>query len=143
VLPPPEHLSGTRFQTIRWLLNELCERDGFDLAVLIGPEGLPLAHSDTGGDPEQLAAVTDLFRRAAEQLQDHLAWPELDEVRIVTRGNMNLIGQVFTLDGEPLILALILSKRVPYREATSETIHFIRLAWQSHSRTSTAQEEQP
>jgi predicted regulator of Ras-like GTPase activity (Roadblock/LC7/MglB family) len=128
----PKKRQGTRFQTINWLLDDLCEHEGFDLAVLIGPEGLPLAYSETeGGDPEQLAAVTDLFRRSAEQLQDHLSWPELDEVRIVTKGNMNLIGQIFTLNDEPMILGLVLSKRRPYREATNQAIRFIRLAWES------------
>jgi hypothetical protein len=135
VSPSPERTYGTVFQTIAWILDDLCLEDGFDLAVLIGPEGLPLAQSDTEGDPEQLAAVTDIFRRSALQLREHLAWPELDEIRLVTRGKMNLIGQVFSVQEETLILALVLSKRKPYRHATSQAIEYIRLAWESHSTT--------
>ncbi len=130
--PSPNRKYGTVFETIAWILDDLCEEEGFDLAVLIGPEGLPLAQSSTEGDPEQLAAVTDIFRRSALQLRQHLAWPELDEVRLVTRGKMNLIGQVFSVHGESLILALVLSKRKPYRHATNEAINYIRLAWESH-----------
>ncbi len=130
----------TLFESLGWILTDLCSREGFAAAVLIGPEGLPLARSHGGGnaEAEAVAAVTDLLHRAAVQVKLQLTWPDLDEIRIVTQGKQNLIAQAFPLDNEEVILAVVLSDRVLYRQATRQAIDRIQFAWKIHKNTDAA-----
>lgn len=130
----------TLFESLAWILTDLCKREGFSTAVLIGPEGLPLARSQAGGDEEAeaVAAVTDLLHRAARQVKRQLSWSDLDEIRIVTQGKQNLIAQAFLLDNEEVILAVVLSDRVHYRQAIQQAIDRLQFTWAIHQQNDNA-----
>ncbi|MFP4344589.1 MAG: roadblock/LC7 domain-containing protein [Anaerolineales bacterium] len=129
----PDRLRVTRFQTIDMVLNDLCREHGLDAAVLVGPEGLPLAAADSSHDPEALAAVTNFFRRAARQVQSHLKWPVLDEVTARTQGSGELVGRSFFVEGEEFLLVVLLPRQLPYRAITSQAIQTIRWVWNAPS----------
>ncbi len=143
-MPPdePARTHVTRFQTIGMVLNDLCMEHGLEAAVLVGPEGLPLAAAHFTHDPEALAAVTNFFRRAAHQVQAHLGWPLLDEVTARAQGRGELVGRSFLVEGEEFILVVLLPRQMPYRAITNQAIQTIRWVWNTPTTTQAHQEEE-
>ncbi len=119
----------SRFQKIRQILDNLCTEYDFEAAVLVGPEGLPLAAARSEHDADALAAVTAFFRRSARQVQSQMGWSVLDEVSILAQRGVRLIGRSFTAGDQELILVVLLPQRMYYRQATNQAIRAIRRAW--------------
>jgi predicted regulator of Ras-like GTPase activity (Roadblock/LC7/MglB family) len=118
-----------RFQTIKMVLRALCDQLGFDAAVLVGEEGLPLATADSPYDSEALAAVTSFFRRSARQVQTQLGWEGLDQVSVTANDGRQLVGRTFEVEGEEIILVVLLPGQMPYRQLTNRAVEAISWAW--------------
>ena len=130
---PSASQKRSRFRTIQHVLNELCATYGFTTAVLVGPEGLPMAVADQDayGDPDRLAAVAAHMRISMQTAQRQLGWSGLDEINIVSDDGHRLIGRPIQLDDEELILVILMPYWISYRKATTEAIGVIRWAWRS------------
>lgn len=122
----------TAFQTIGWILTDLCAENGFDAALLVGSEGLPLASSRAGDEAEAQAAATDFLRRSAQQAMAQLGWSGLDELRLIITDGRRLVVRPFELEEERVFLVVLLPRALAYRQVMDQAIGFIQYTWKAH-----------
>jgi len=110
-------------------LRTLNTRGEFLIAVLTDAEGLLLASAPSPGwDAEKQAAVVALVQRAARQAQA-ASMDTADEVAIRDITGRRLVCRPFEVDGQMLLLSVLMEAGRPYRRLTNDAIRDVRRAW--------------
>ena len=110
-------------------LRMLNSRGEFLITVLTDAEGLLLASAPSPGwDAEKQAAVVALIQRAARQAQA-ASMDTADEVAIRDVTGRRLICRPFEVDGQMLLLSVLMEAGRPYRRLTNDAIRDVRRAW--------------
>ena len=111
------------------ILQEL-NRDGdFKAAVLSTTEGLSLASAPTGYEDEMAAAMVALLNKVARQARQQLNLAQVDELSLVGDDRTRLACRYFSLDGQDLVLAVLVPSDHYYRRRTNQAIRKIRQSW--------------
>ncbi|MBM3121366.1 MAG: hypothetical protein FJZ97_04160 [Chloroflexi bacterium] len=110
-------------------LRTLNTRGEFLITVLTDAEGLLMASAPSPGwDAEKQAAVVALVQRAARQAQA-ASMDAADEVAIRDVTGRRLICRPFEVDGQMLLLSVLMEAGRPYRRLTNDAIRDVRRAW--------------
>jgi len=110
-------------------LRTLNTRGEFLITVLTDAEGLLLASAPSPGwDAEKQAAVVALVQRAARQAQA-ASMDSADEVAIRDITGRRLVCRPFEVDGQMLLLSVLMEAGRPYRRLTNDAIRDVRRAW--------------
>lgn len=110
-------------------LRTLNTRGGFLITVLTDAEGLLMASAPSPGwDAEKQAAVVALVQRAARQAQA-ASMDAADEVAIRDVAGRRLICRPFEVDGQMVLLSVLMEAGRPYRRLTNDAIRDVRRAW--------------
>jgi predicted regulator of Ras-like GTPase activity (Roadblock/LC7/MglB family) len=110
-------------------LRTLNTRGEFLITVLTDAEGLLMASAPSPGwDAEKQAAVVALVQRAARQAQA-ASMDAADEVAIRDITGRRLICRPFEVDGQMLLLSVLMEAGRPYRRLTNDAIRDVRRAW--------------
>jgi predicted regulator of Ras-like GTPase activity (Roadblock/LC7/MglB family) len=110
-------------------LRTLNTRGEFLITVLTDAEGLLLASAPSPGwDAEKQAAVVALVQRAARQAQA-ASMDTADEVAIRDITGRRLVCRPFEVDGQMLLLSVLMEAGRPYRRLTNDAIRDVRRAW--------------
>jgi predicted regulator of Ras-like GTPase activity (Roadblock/LC7/MglB family) len=110
-------------------LRTLNARGEFLITVLTDAEGLLMASAPSPGwDAEKQAAVVALVQRAARQAQA-ASMDAADEVAIRDVTGRRLICRPFEVDGQILLLSVLMEAGRPYRRLTNDAIRDVRRAW--------------
>jgi predicted regulator of Ras-like GTPase activity (Roadblock/LC7/MglB family) len=112
------------------ILQEL-NRDGdFKAAVLSTTEGLSLASAPAGYEDEMAAAMVALLNKVARQARQQLNLAQVDELSLVGDDRTRLACRYFSLDGQDLVLAVLVPSDHYYRRRTNQAIREFRQSWQ-------------
>lgn len=110
-------------------LRTLNARGEFLITVLTDAEGLLMASAPSPGwDAEKQAAVVALVQRAARQAQA-ASMDAADEVAIRDVTGRRLVCRPFEVDGQILLLSVLMEAGRPYRRLTNDAIRDVRRAW--------------
>jgi len=110
-------------------LRTLNTRGEFLITVLTDAEGLLLASAPSPGwNAEKQAAVVALVQRAVRQAQA-ASMDAADEVAIRDVAGRRLICRPFDVDGQMLLLSVLMDAGKPYRRLTNDAIRDVRRAW--------------
>jgi predicted regulator of Ras-like GTPase activity (Roadblock/LC7/MglB family) len=110
-------------------LRTLNTRGEFLITVLTDAEGLLMASAPSPGwDAEKQAAVVALVQRAARQAQA-ASMDTADEVAIRDITGRRLVCRPFEVDGQMLLLSVLMEAGRPYRRLTNDAIRDVRRAW--------------
>jgi predicted regulator of Ras-like GTPase activity (Roadblock/LC7/MglB family) len=110
-------------------LRTLNTRGEFLITVLTDAEGLLMASAPSPGwDAEKQAAVVALVQRAARQAQA-ASMDTADEVAIRDITGRRLVCRPFEVDGQMLLLSVLMEAGRPYRRLTNDAIRDDRRAW--------------
>ena len=110
--------SQVRATTFEQVLQEMSHSGQFSAVVLASGDGLPIATAPVDLDAEKTAAMVALLQRVSRQAREQLDMAELDELSVSDRDRMRLVCRFFSVDGEELILAVMLQASARYRRAT-------------------------
>jgi hypothetical protein len=111
-------------------LRTLNTRGAFLITVLTDAEGLLLASAPSPGwDAEKQAAVVALVQRAVRQAQA-ARMDAADEVAIRDVAGRRLVCRPFELDGQTLLLSVLMEAGKPYRRLTNDAIRDVRRTWE-------------
>ncbi|MCJ7677432.1 MAG: hypothetical protein MUO35_06905 [Anaerolineales bacterium] len=110
-------------------LLSLNTRGSFLITVLTDAEGLLLASAPSPGwDAEKQAAVVALVQRAARQAED-ISLGAADEVAIRDVAGRRLVCRPFEVDGQILLLSVLMDAAKPYRRLTNDAVREVRRSW--------------
>jgi predicted regulator of Ras-like GTPase activity (Roadblock/LC7/MglB family) len=120
-----------RFSDVETLLREMNEQGQFIMSVLTDGDGLPIAAATRTGDRvhDHSAVAAFLVQRTARQVQSQLDMGQPDEVSIADQGQRRLVCRPFQVQGQSLILAVMVPDRRSYRRLTNQTIRTIQRGW--------------
>lgn len=127
----PETKPQTRFQTLQGVVSEARRAHGWNAALVVSEDGLPLAGAPGVYSAEVLAALIAQLQRMAGQTRKPLGWPAVAELSITGTDGSRLVWRGFVARGQTLILAVILPDRLAYRRALAQTTRAIRQTWES------------
>jgi predicted regulator of Ras-like GTPase activity (Roadblock/LC7/MglB family) len=110
-------------------LRSLNTRGGYLITVLTDADGLLMASAPSPGwDAEKQAAVVALVQRAARQAED-ISLGAADEVAIRDISGRRLVCRPFEVDGQTLLLSVLMDVAKPYRRLTNDAVREVRRAW--------------
>jgi predicted regulator of Ras-like GTPase activity (Roadblock/LC7/MglB family) len=116
--------------TFERTLERINSEGNFEASVLASSDGLPIATAPSGYDTDITAAMVALLRSVAQQAQDHVGMAPPDEISIRASDGVRLICRCLRVDGEDLILAVMVPREQRYyRQLTNRAIKELRLAW--------------
>jgi predicted regulator of Ras-like GTPase activity (Roadblock/LC7/MglB family) len=110
--------SQARATSFEQILQEMSQSGRFSAVVLASGDGLPIATAPVDLDAERTAAMVALLQRTSRQAREELDMAELDELSVSDRDRTRLVCRFFSVDGEDLILAVMLQASARYRRAT-------------------------
>lgn len=108
------------------ILNWLTENAGMKTAVLVSPDGLPMASAPPSFDADTAAAMVGLLQRANRESATRLNLGELDEVVIFDRQMMRFVLRYILHNGEDFILAVSVPPDYSYRLVTNLALKQIK-----------------
>ena len=117
--------SQSRATSFEQVLQEMSQSGQFSAVVLASGDGLPIATAPLDLDAERTAAMVALLQRVSRQAREQLDMAELDELSVSDRDRMRLVCRFFSVDGEELILAVMIQASVRYRRATRRAMQRI------------------
>ena len=117
--------SQSRATSFEQVLQEMSQSGQFSAVVLASGDGLPSATAPLDLDAERTAAMVALLQRVSRQAREQLDMAELDELSVSDRDRMRLVCRFFSVDGEELILAVMIQASVRYRRATRRAMQRI------------------
>lgn len=120
-----------RFTGVETLLQEMNEQGKFVMSVLTDMDGLPIAAATRTGDSvnNHSAVVAFLVQRTAKQVQSQLDMGQTDEISISDQERRHLVCRPFQVQGQSLILAVMVPDKRSYRRLTNQTIRAIQRGW--------------
>jgi predicted regulator of Ras-like GTPase activity (Roadblock/LC7/MglB family) len=113
------------------ILREMKHAGDFKAAVLSTTEGLSLASAPTSYQDEMMAAMVALLNKMAGQARLQLNLAQVDELSLVGDDRTRLTCRYFSVDGQDLVLAVLIPPNRYYRRLTNRAIKALRAAWSS------------
>jgi predicted regulator of Ras-like GTPase activity (Roadblock/LC7/MglB family) len=121
------HEFGTAgVQQLEEVLQEMSDYSGFQAVVLASEEGLPLATLPSMYDSDTTAAMVAMLEGVSREARDQLGLAEVDEVTISDHDRIRLVCRYLNVNGEVLILAVMVPPREYYRRVTNRAIRRIK-----------------
>lgn len=99
---------------------------GFELAVLVTEEGLPVASAPEDRNAESAAALAAVLQQVSRNVQDQLALKGVDEVTVRDQQRYRLVCRGIEHGEDLLILAVYVPPGHYYRQVTNTAIQRIR-----------------
>jgi predicted regulator of Ras-like GTPase activity (Roadblock/LC7/MglB family) len=122
-------------RSISQVIADMSREAKFPAATLSGRDGLLVAaHSNNGDNPARQSAVVAKLTEAANVLRSQMALGTPAELSYTTEDGRRLVCRPFSLNGQDLILAVVVPSGQPYRRATNKAIAQLRSAWPSSPR---------
>lgn len=119
-------------RSISQVIADMSREAKFPAATLSGRDGLLVAaHSNNGDNPARQSAVVAKLAEAANLLRSQMALGAPAELSYATEDGRRLVCRPFSLNGQDLILAVVVPSGQPYRRATNKAIAQLRSAWPS------------
>jgi predicted regulator of Ras-like GTPase activity (Roadblock/LC7/MglB family) len=120
-------------------IQELCEKilhkmnseGNFKASVLSMRDGLPLASSPPHYEDETAAAMVTLLNETAKRINNQLQLPQVDEISIVGDDRTRLVCRYCTVDGNELLLMILIPPDQAYRRLTNQAMKEIKRSWLS------------
>lgn len=117
---------------ITQVLLEMNQEAKFPTATLSGRDGLLVAaHSSNGDNLARQSAVVAKLAEAANLLRSQMALGAPAELSYAGEDGRRLVCRPFSLNGQDLILSVVVPQGQPYRRATSRAIARLRRIWPS------------
>ncbi len=113
------------------VLQKMNDQGHFRAAVLAGKDGLPIATVSSIYDTDTAAAMVALLQSVSKEAREQLGMAEMDEVTIFDRDRMRLVCRYLIVDGEELILAVIVPPNRYYRRLTTWAMREIQKLWET------------
>lgn len=113
------------------ILDQMNREGGFPASIITGSNGLLVASSVSEGDnPEKQSAVVAKLLEAGDLVHAQLSLGSADELSFHAEDGRRLVCRPFSLNGNPMILAVVVPRRdQAYRRATNRTISILRSLW--------------
>jgi predicted regulator of Ras-like GTPase activity (Roadblock/LC7/MglB family) len=118
------------------VVQELVGQGGFQAAVLVSADGLPLSYATCAQDwgagadaADAVSAMLSLVKDVVDMAQTRLGMGAVDEVSVVTEDRKRLACRYFLAGSEAMILAVAASPQHAYRRLTNRAIRTIQRAW--------------
>jgi predicted regulator of Ras-like GTPase activity (Roadblock/LC7/MglB family) len=122
-------------ETLEDTLAALLKKGRFRAVVLATEAGLPIAAVTPRDEADVTSAMVALLTRVSKEARDQLGMAAMDEVSVVDRDRTRLVCRSLFVDGEELLLAVLVRPRGYYRRATNWAIRQIRKAWRHWKRS--------
>jgi predicted regulator of Ras-like GTPase activity (Roadblock/LC7/MglB family) len=113
------------------ILREMNHAGYFKAAVLSTTEGLSLASAPASYEDDMAAAMVALLNEVARQARQQLALAQVDELSLVGDDRIRLTCRYFSVDGQDLVLSVLIPPDRYYRRLTNRAIKALRAAWSS------------
>jgi predicted regulator of Ras-like GTPase activity (Roadblock/LC7/MglB family) len=113
------------------ILREMNHAGYFKAAVLSTTEGLSLASAPAGYEDDMAAAMVALLNDVASQARQQMNLAQVDELSLVGDDRIRLACRYFSVDGQDLVLSVLIPPNRYYRRLTSRAIKALRAAWSS------------
>lgn len=111
------------------VLQKMNDQGHFKAAILAGNDGLPIATVPSRYDTDTTAAMVALLQKVSKEARGQLSMAEVDEVTIFDRDRIRLVCRYLVVDGEELILAVMVPPNQYHRRLTNRAIREIEAAW--------------
>lgn len=118
-----------RMTSFEKVLQRMNDQGHFKAAVLASNDGLPIATAPSVYDADTAAAIVALLQRVSKEARDQLDMAEVDEVTIFDRDRIRLVCRYMAVDGEKLILAVMVPPNRYHRHVTNWAMREIKAAW--------------
>jgi len=115
--------------TFEEVLRKMNEQGNFKAAILASGDGLPIATAPSTYDTDTTAAMVALLQSVSKEAREQLEMADVDEVTIFDRDRIRLVCRYLVLEGEELILAVMVPPNRHYRRLTNQAIKEIRAVW--------------
>ena len=113
-------------QQLEEVLQEMSDQSGFEAVVLASDEGLPLATLPSMYDSDTTAAMVAMLEGVSREARNQLGLAEVDEVTICDLDRIRLVCRYLNVNGEVLILAVMVPPKAYYRRLTNRAIRRIK-----------------
>ncbi|HID64150.1 MAG TPA: hypothetical protein EYP49_15635 [Anaerolineae bacterium] len=113
------------------ILREMRRVGDFKAAVLSTTDGLSLASAPADYEDEMAAAIVALLNKVAGQARQQLNLAQVDELSLVGDDRTRLACRYFSVDGQDLVLAVLVPRDHSYRRLTNRAIRALRTVWSS------------
>ncbi|MEA3459286.1 MAG: roadblock/LC7 domain-containing protein [Chloroflexota bacterium] len=107
------------------ILQSMNDQGDFKASVLAGSDGLPIATVTSAYDTDTTAAMVARLQKVTQEAQEQLGMAEIDEVTIFDDTRLRLVCRHFTVNGERLILAVMVPPYHYWRRLTNQAIQEI------------------
>jgi len=108
------------------ILEEMNQAGGFERAVLVTEEGLPVASAPDGKKSESTAALAAMLQHVSRNVEDQLTMEAVDEVTIRDEKHHRLVCRGIEHGDDLLILAVYVPSGSYYRRVTNRAIKRIQ-----------------
>ncbi len=108
------------------ILTWLTESAGMKMAVLVSPDGLPMASSPPNYDSDTAAAMVGLMHTANKESADRVRLGVLDEVILFDNQMVRFVLRYIFHEGEDFLLAVSVPPNHSYRQVTNLAIKQIK-----------------
>ena len=113
------------------ILQEMNHAGYFKAAVLSTTEGLSLASAPASYEDDMAAAMVALLNEVARQARQQLDLAQVDELSLVGDDRIRLTCRYFSIDGQDLVLSVLIPPDRYYRRLTNRAIKALQAAWAS------------
>ncbi|MCJ7567517.1 MAG: roadblock/LC7 domain-containing protein [Anaerolineales bacterium] len=113
-------------QQLEEVLEQMTDNGDFKAIVLASDEGLPLAAVPSPYDSDTTAAMVALLQRVSREARDQLDMAKVDEVTISDCERIRLVCRYLEVDGDLLILAVMVPPNAYYRRVTNRAVRRIK-----------------
>lgn len=109
------------------LLQEACNVNGFELAVLTDMDGFALAYAGTSQRAmEAVAATGALAWQLVQRMQEHIELEDVEEYTLSNRHGQRMVCRLFQADHHRMMVVLLLPIRFAYRRAMTRLVHQLK-----------------
>ncbi len=118
-------------KAIQQVIERLSQQEGFETVILTDAAGLPLATSVEMRAAEEFSAVVARMLRASASVGKRLKMGAMSEIMLLAEdAQQGLLCRKFQVDGEELVLAMVIRPQYTYWEATTQAIQEIQRLWE-------------
>ncbi len=118
-------------KAIQQVIERLSQQEGFETVILTDAAGLPLATSVEMRAAEEFSAVVAKMLRASASVGKRLKMGAMSEIMLLAEdAQQGLLCRKFQVDGEELVLAMVIRPQHTYWEATTQAIREIQRLWE-------------
>lgn len=121
-----EQSAGNQPDSLRAVLAHMHAQGRFSATFLTSRHGLPMVVIAGDQSRDVISANAALLQRISTGMQDQLGMPAIDEVTIYGRDRTRLVCRPFSVNGDELILAVVVGQRRNYRQLTNRAIRQIQ-----------------